>query len=41
MNIEADDAQTTEAETVIIGEYKTTKLELRGEGFVIQYVDFD
>lgn len=40
MRIEADEAQTTEDETIIIGTYKTIKLEIKG-GIVVQYVKFN
>ena len=41
MEIEADDASTTEKETIIIGKYKTTKLEIHEDGYIIQYVKFN
>jgi len=38
---EGDSATTTEKETIIVGKYKTTKLDIHEDGFVVQYVKFE
>jgi len=36
-----DEATTTEEETIIIGKYKTVKLDIHEDGYIVQYVKFE